>query len=255
MGEEKTVTEEEDELLKMKLLKITPERNIEFPNIYFQAVTQIVKLENLSDKKVAFKIKTTAPNNYLVRPSFGIINVSESVEIQIILQPLSDKDSIAADKFQVQCLNIDDGVVVDKQFWTTVDKNNIQDHKLIVVISEEPITKFPQASLHSNNISMNDINSKSSLMNYAESSGVPDEGALNEGMKGGLPGMQRKYHELLNYCVFVDKQKAALEKENESLKNQLKALNSNSSKFLIEGKFVPIIIVLLAVITKYFGYW
>lgn len=253
MGAAKTAVEKES--VKMKLLRITPEKIIEFPHISFQAVTQIVKLENLSEKKVAFKIKTTAPNNYLVRPSFGIINVDETVEIQIILQPLSDTDNISTDKFQVQCLNIDDDVTVDKQFWSSVNKSNIQDHKLVVMLSEEATSKYPQSTINPNNTSMNDMNNKSSLMNYAENSGFPDDGALNEGMKGGLPGMQRKYHELLNYCVFVDKQKAALEKENESLKNQLKTLNSNSSKFFIEGKFVPIIIVFLAVITKYLGYW
>lgn len=253
MGAEKKGTEGQS--VKMKLLKITPERRIEFPHILCQSVTQIVKLENLSEKKVAFKIKTTAPNNYLVRPSFGIINVNETVDIQIILQPLSDKDSISSDKFQVQCLNIDDGVKVDKEFWSNVNKNNVQDHKLVVVLNEEVPAKLPQSCLYAGNTSINEMNNKSSLMNYVEGGGMPDEGTVNEGIKGGLPGMQRKYHELLNYCVFVDKQKAALEKENESLKNQLKALSCNSNKLFIEVKFVPIIIVLFAIVTKYFGYW
>ncbi|CDO66863.1 vesicle-associated membrane protein, putative [Plasmodium reichenowi] len=241
----------------MKLLRVTPEKNIEFPLVHFQAVTQVVKLENVSDKKVAFKIKTTAPNNYLVRPSFGLISVRETIEIQIILQPLSDKDNISNDKFQVQCLNVDDNTTVDKQFWITVNKNEIQDHKLIVVLNDENNSKLNHSYIPSNNVPLSEMNNKNiHNMGYVDNNNInQDDPNLADGLKGGLPGMQRKYHELLNYCVFVDKQKAALEKENESLKNQLKAYNSNSNKFLIDNKLIPIIIVMLAIITKYMGYW
>ncbi|SBT80532.1 vesicle-associated membrane protein, putative [Plasmodium malariae] len=236
----------------MKLLRVSPEKNIEFPLVHFQAVTQVVKLENISDKKVAFKIKTTAPNNYLVRPSFGLIHVRETIDIQIILQPLSDKDNITNDKFQVQCLNVDDDTVVDKQFWVTVNKNEIQDHKLIVVLNDESTSKLPHSYLPSNNIPLSEMNNKNNNLNYVENNLNTDDTNIAE---GGLPGMQRKYHELLNYCVFVDKQKAALEKENESLKNQLKAYSSNYNKFFIDNKLIPVIIIMLAIVTKYMGYW
>ncbi|KAI4836874.1 vesicle-associated membrane protein [Plasmodium brasilianum] len=239
----------------MKLLRVSPEKNIEFPLVHFQAVTQVVKLENISDKKVAFKIKTTAPNNYLVRPSFGLIHVRETIDIQIILQPLSDKDNITNDKFQVQCLNVDDDTVVDKQFWVTVNKNEIQDHKLIVVLNDESTSKLPHSYLPSNNIPLSEMNNKNNNLNYVENNLNTDDTNIAEGLKGGLPGMQRKYHELLNYCVFVDKQKAALEKENESLKNQLKAYSSNYNKFFIDNKLIPVIIIMLAIVTKYMGYW
>ncbi|SCP05883.1 vesicle-associated membrane protein, putative [Plasmodium ovale] len=246
----------------MKLLRVSPEKNIEFPLVHFQAVTQVVKLENISDRKVAFKIKTTAPNNYLVRPSFGLINVRETIDIQIILQPLSDKDNISNDKFQVQCLNVDDNTTVDKQFWVTVNKNEIQDHKLIVVLNDESSSKLPHSYLPSNNTPLSEMNNTKHNLSYADNNVNGEDANLTEGInfenmraKGGLPGMQRKYHELLNYCVFVDKQKAALEKENESLKNQLKAYNSNYNKFFIDNKLIPIFIVMLAIVTKYMGYW
>ncbi|CXI88157.1 vesicle-associated membrane protein, putative [Plasmodium berghei] len=234
----------------MKLLRVTPEKNIEFPLVHFQAVTQVVKLENISDRKVAFKIKTTAPNNYLVRPSFGLINVRETIDIQIILQPLSDKDNISNDKFQVQCLNVDNDTTVDKQFWVTVNKSEIQDHKLVVVLNDESSSKLPHSYLPSNNNPISEMNHKNHNLNYTDTSINPDDG-----LKGSLPSMQRKYHELLNYCVFVDKQKVALEKENESLKNQLKAYNNNCNKFFIDSKLIPVIIVIIAIVTKSMGYW
>ncbi|GJQ81176.1 hypothetical protein Trydic_g12495, partial [Trypoxylus dichotomus] len=44
-------------------------------------VTSYMKLTNPSDKKVMFKIKTTAPKKYCVRPNSGSLDSNASVEI------------------------------------------------------------------------------------------------------------------------------------------------------------------------------
>lgn len=43
-------------------------------------------LKNPSDKKVAFKIKTTAPKRYCVRPNCGELGPKDKAEISGILQ-------------------------------------------------------------------------------------------------------------------------------------------------------------------------
>lgn len=52
-----------------------------------------------------FKIKTTKPNRYLVRPSQGVIGHQNEVEVQVLFtQQLDSKDedeAIAQDKFLV----------------------------------------------------------------------------------------------------------------------------------------------------------
>lgn len=40
-----------------------------------------MKLKNPSDKKVCFKIKTTAPKKYCVRPNSGVLEPDDTVEI------------------------------------------------------------------------------------------------------------------------------------------------------------------------------
>lgn len=44
-------------------------------------VTQL-KLENPSDEKILFKIKTTAPKRYCVRPNFGAVLPNDSVSVE-----------------------------------------------------------------------------------------------------------------------------------------------------------------------------
>lgn len=56
----------------MPLLRISPEKVIEIPCTLFSSSTVELHLENVSEHPfVAYKIKTTAPKSYLVRPSTG----------------------------------------------------------------------------------------------------------------------------------------------------------------------------------------
>jgi len=58
---------------------------------------------NQSDSKIVFKVKTTQPNNYIVRPNQGVITPQESVLIKIICNVNLDThvQNIANDKFLV----------------------------------------------------------------------------------------------------------------------------------------------------------
>lgn len=53
-----------------------------------------------------FKIKTTKPNRYLVRPSQGVIGQNNEVEVQVLftqqLDSPDEDEAIASDKFLVQ---------------------------------------------------------------------------------------------------------------------------------------------------------
>ena len=42
-----------------------------------------VQLINTSDKKVAFKIKTTSPEKYRVRPSSGLLSPSQETSVSL----------------------------------------------------------------------------------------------------------------------------------------------------------------------------
>ena len=48
---------------------------------FTSAVSSVMKLGNPSDKKVCFKIKTTAPKRYCVKPNSGVIDPKQTVTI------------------------------------------------------------------------------------------------------------------------------------------------------------------------------
>ncbi|EER06906.1 Vesicle-associated membrane protein-associated protein SCS22, putative, partial [Perkinsus marinus ATCC 50983] len=85
------------------LLSVKP-GEIVFPNTLYQSVNTTLSLTNVDgDKKaVAFKIKTTAPRNYLVRPSSGVVAADATVDVQIILQPQTSDPSLNTDRFLIQ---------------------------------------------------------------------------------------------------------------------------------------------------------
>uniref|UniRef100_A0A4W5KS34 Vesicle-associated membrane protein-associated protein A n=1 Tax=Hucho hucho TaxID=62062 RepID=A0A4W5KS34_9TELE len=75
------------------------------PGPFTDVVTTNLKLKNPSDRRVCFKVKTTAPKRYCVRPNSGIIDVGATVTISVMLQPFDyDPNEKSKHKFMVQSI-------------------------------------------------------------------------------------------------------------------------------------------------------
>lgn len=59
-------------------------------------MTEYFHLSNPTDKPIAFKVKTTAPKRYCVRPNNGILIPGKSVSVAVMLQPLGDGPNASA---------------------------------------------------------------------------------------------------------------------------------------------------------------
>lgn len=78
-------------------------------------VANILKIRNPNKSPVAFKVKTTAPKQYCVRPNSGRIEPDHEVEVTVLLQAMKQDpplDTKCRDKFLVQSVNISG----DKEF-------------------------------------------------------------------------------------------------------------------------------------------
>lgn len=84
---------------------LRPTDVLTFQRPFNEVITQRLVLTNHNAEPIAFKVKTSAPLKYLVRPNKGRAEPGESLEISIFLQPMRTEpptDYICLDKFLIQ---------------------------------------------------------------------------------------------------------------------------------------------------------
>ncbi|KAL9546956.1 hypothetical protein MBANPS3_006413 [Mucor bainieri] len=121
-------------------IKLNLQDTIAFERPLTRVVKQSLTIENPHDQPVAFKVKTTAPKLYCVRPNSDIIRPKGSIEVQIMLQAQREEpplDVKCRDKFLILSTFVDE--VTEQmsitELWNYVEgndkhKKNIHQHKL-----------------------------------------------------------------------------------------------------------------------------
>ncbi|MCJ1259812.1 phosphatidylinositol-binding protein scs2 [Lignoscripta atroalba] len=111
-----------------------------FRRPFTHEVTQVLRLRNTNTDPVAFKVKTTAPKQYCVRPNSGRIEGGSEVEVQVLLQAMKEDpppDARCRDKFLVQSVAIPMEREVENitAIWQNIEKtskHSIQERKIRV---------------------------------------------------------------------------------------------------------------------------
>jgi len=121
---------------KEQVLIIDPPVELTFTGPFTQAVSSYMKLKNPSDKKICFKIKTTAPKRYCVKPNSGVVDPNTEVSIAVSLQPFEyDPTEKNKHKFMVQAMFAPDGEINQDTLWKEIDQNDLMDSKLRCVFA------------------------------------------------------------------------------------------------------------------------
>ncbi|KAL9971786.1 hypothetical protein ACROYT_G017993 [Oculina patagonica] len=113
-------------------LMITPSEELVFTGTTSTGeILQSLSLTNNTLSTVAFKVKTTSPESYRVRPSSGVIPATSSAEVSVFLQP-GHAASVIRDKFLVMSTELQDEKSPSElaTLWKTVPKTNIVEHRL-----------------------------------------------------------------------------------------------------------------------------
>lgn len=115
-----------------QVLRLEPDNELRFKGPFTDVVTSELKLVNPSEQKVCFKVKTTAPKRYCVRPNSGIIEPSQSVNVSVMLQPFDyDPQEKNKHKFMVQTMFAPDGPIESQeQLWKDAKPEMLMDSKL-----------------------------------------------------------------------------------------------------------------------------
>ncbi|KAG8907718.1 phosphatidylinositol-binding protein scs2 [Tulasnella sp. 403] len=107
-------------------IQLEPSSQLGFNRPLTQLVKKTLVVRNPNSQPVAFKVKTTAPKLYCVRPNSGRIDPGQSVEVSVLLQPMKEDPppgTKCKDKFLVQSTFItpDKENVSLQDIWTMVD--------------------------------------------------------------------------------------------------------------------------------------
>ncbi|KAF4087895.1 hypothetical protein AMELA_G00076530 [Ameiurus melas] len=114
-----------------QILILDPASDLKFKGPFTDVVTTNLKLKNPSDKKVCFKVKTTAPRRYCVRPNSGSIDPGSSVIISVMLQPFDyDPNEKSKHKFMVQTIYAPSNVTDLEAVWKDAKPEDLMDSKL-----------------------------------------------------------------------------------------------------------------------------
>lgn len=121
---------------KTQLLDIEPREALYFEGPFTDVVTSHIQLTNLQDQSVCFKVKTTVPKRYCVRPSSGVLKPHERLNVAVMLQPFNyDPMEKAKHKFMIQSIPMPDGDSTPlEEVWQGAHPSKIRDSKLICVL-------------------------------------------------------------------------------------------------------------------------
>ncbi|KAJ0679392.1 putative major sperm protein (MSP) [Helianthus annuus] len=141
-----------------------------------------VQMINKTNHHVAFKIKTTNPKKYCVRPNAGVIDPNASCEFSVTMQApkVAPPDMISKDKFLIQSTVVPEGTEeedVTSNMFVKADGKIVDEKKLKVILIPPPESPINEPlKLVDSNASRevkDDINT--SPAKVAESLEVPSE--------------------------------------------------------------------------------
>ncbi|XP_040844133.1 vesicle-associated membrane protein-associated protein B/C isoform X2 [Ochotona curzoniae] len=114
-----------------QVLSLEPQHELKFRGPFTDVVTTNLKLGNPTDRNVCFKVKTTAPRRYCVRPNSGVIDAGASINVSVMLQPFDyDPNEKSKHKFMVQSMFAPTDTSDMEAVWKEAKPEDLMDSKL-----------------------------------------------------------------------------------------------------------------------------
>ncbi|XP_064556343.1 vesicle-associated membrane protein-associated protein B [Drosophila montana] len=228
-------------------LTIEPEHELRFIGPFNRPVVTIMTLKNNSAMTLVFKIKTTAPKRYCVRPNIGKIASYRSTQVEICLQPfMYDQQEKNKHKFMVQSvLAPQDADLTDlNKLWRELEPDQLMDAKLKCVFEMPPA----EANNAENNSGGGGgaggsvgTNPPTSLLGTGETlkSDAPAMSAVVQ--SSNLSDAAEHAEALAAELEKIREQNSELRKENLHLKDQITRYRSSPATKQINEPYAPVL--------------
>lgn len=222
-----------------QILILEPKVELHFKGPFTDVVTSHLKLTNPSERRVCFKVKTTAPKRYCVRPNNGIIEPHANTTIAVMLQPvdldnLNDKNK---HKFMVQTMFAPEGDINQEMLWRDVNPDLVMDSKLKCVFD------IPNANANTtNDLNVSHTTPVSSSVPSITTVQSSADSALNASSATITPTVSSLTNKSPNVKIQTsnighsgdDKTKSLLD-ENRRLRDELALIRNENTKLKEDG--------------------
>ncbi|KAG8177873.1 hypothetical protein JTE90_004268 [Oedothorax gibbosus] len=191
-----------------QVLILEPAAELRFVGPFTDVVTSYLKLMNPAERRVCFKVKTTAPKKYCVRPNSGILEPKQVVNVAVMLQPFDyNPNEKNKHKFMVQTMMVPDGEINIDNLWRDAKPDSLMDSKLRCVF-DMPADKTVQ----NNNLDTNaaQAEDKTTVKVVSDTTSLPKASNID-----------------------VEVQQVA--EENKRLRDEIRQIKQENSQLKVEG--------------------
>uniref|UniRef100_A0A8R1XUV9 Major sperm protein n=1 Tax=Onchocerca volvulus TaxID=6282 RepID=A0A8R1XUV9_ONCVO len=220
-----------------QVLTIEPSHELTFKGPFNDVVTCQMRLTNPTERQVCFKVKTTAPKQYCVRPNSGVLSPGEMCNVAVMLQPFDASSNVEMEhtkhKFMVQSIYAPSGDLSLDTVWKNAQPSELMDSKLRVVFEHPLATE------------------------YGGDKTPPRVSSESKSTNGGYAAnMDAEIRRVIEEKNRVEAAKISLERDNNNLKARLAALEAIpqvTGNQTIEGGITVIQVMLISFAALMFG--
>ncbi|CAM8988905.1 unnamed protein product [Rhodiola kirilowii] len=222
-----------------ELLSVEPQE-LKFHFELKKQISTTLQLSNKTDHYVAFKVKTTNPKKYSVRPNAGIVLPRSTSDIIVTMQAQKEmpEELQSKDKFLLQSVIAPDGSTpkdINPEMFSKEAGKIVEECKLRVVYV------VPQRS--------------SPIPEESDEGSSPKAAASDNGNSNGLASVTRAYaesHEKSNEEKKLAEEVQKALQENKRLRQELELLRVTASKK--SGGISFVVVILVAIFSILLGY-
>ncbi|CAL4917478.1 unnamed protein product [Urochloa decumbens] len=263
-----------------ELLDVDP-LELQFPFVLDKQISCPLRLTNRTYRTIAFKVKTTSPRKYCVRPNNGVVPPRSSCTVVVTMQAQKavPPDLQCKDKFLVQSVVVSDGLSakdITSQMFMKEGGNVIEEVKLKVayVMPPEPQQEIaeehdgverilvPMQRIVDNGRSTSELSSGSASLRSAEEVGSPVGRIVKseEFLKAAGPALETKTyagpaeqsHQLSAIIAKLTEEKNSALEQNRKLRDELERVRREASKQ--KGSFSLVLLAATGVLCVILGY-
>eukprot|EP00252_Welwitschia_mirabilis_P002601 TRINITY_DN12549_c1_g1_i1.p1 TRINITY_DN12549_c1_g1~~TRINITY_DN12549_c1_g1_i1.p1 ORF type:complete len:238 (-),score=60.39 TRINITY_DN12549_c1_g1_i1:339-1052(-) len=231
-----------------ELVTIQP-GELRFPFELKKQTSCSLQLVNNTESHVAFKVKTTSPKKYCVRPNTGVIEPKATCEVTVTMQAQKDAppDYQCKDKFLVQSVIAPEGVTVKDITTEMFNKEAgriVEENKLRVIYIPPSYPSVIQES------SEEGTTVKASGLDNATAQGASPADQLPR----DVGDLKSKYDHAMSAIAKLTEEKNSAIQQRQQLLNELEVLQKNNQGRNTTG-FSFLFVCFVALIGIVIGYF